>query len=94
MNTPTPSPKIEQLLFKLNSLNLDLTRNMMRLTKRLAHLETESETESQDECLVLSEAHYNIVDRKRQKREHLASWKINIILNEKIDAPIEYERLH
>ena len=81
------SPRIAQLCFSLAVLSGDLTRQLDALTKRLGcPVDTPS-----DDCLILSAAPHNIVDRKKDKQRHQKQWKIT--LKEKIEESIEYERL-
>lgn len=82
MDIPT-TPKVALLLSRLNALNLELTKNMNQLTKRLSHLEEES--------FVLQPAKENIVDRKKEKERHKKRWKVQ--LKEVLETPVEFEIL-
>jgi hypothetical protein len=77
-----PTPRIQLLLSRLKSLNNDLAKNMIRLVARL---------DPSDDCLVLLPAVSNIIDRARDKKKHLSSYKV--ILREQIDSEIDYDTL-
>lgn len=81
MELPT-TPKVALLLERLNALNLEVTKNMNQLTKRLAHLE---------EPLVLRPAKENIVDKKKDKQRHKKSWKVEV--KDILNTPIEFEEV-
>jgi len=55
---------------------------MIRLVARL---------DPSDDCLVLLPAVSNIIDRARDKKKHLSSYKV--ILREQIDSEIDYDTL-
>ena len=79
------TPRLAQLCFSLAVLSADLTRQLDSLSRRLGC------PPPSDDCLVLSDAPYNIVDRKKEKEHRKKQWKVT--LKEHIDLPIEYDTL-
>lgn len=75
-----PTPKIQQICFRLAILVSDLTTQLDSLTRRLG-VQT-------DDCLVLEAAKHNIVDRKKDKERHKKRWKVELkeILDSEIDG--------
>jgi hypothetical protein len=74
-----PTPRIQELCFRLAVLSSDLALQLGQLTRRLG-VQT-------DECLVLSAALHNVVDRKKEKERHKKRWKIE--LKELLDTEID-----
>ncbi len=76
-----PTPKLRQLCFRLAVLASDLSLQLDQLTRRLGVVEPP------DDCLVLSAALHNVVDRKKEKERHKKKWKIE--LKELLDTEID-----
>ena len=76
-----PTPILRQLCFRLAVLASDLSLQLDQLTRRLGVVEPP------DDCLVLSAALHNVVDRKKEKEHHKKKWKIE--LKELLDTEID-----
>lgn len=83
MEPESTTPKIALLLSRLQTLNLEVTRNINKIITRLDHLNQET--------ITLTPAKHNIVDRTLEKERHQKSYKVE--LKQIIDTAIEYECL-
>jgi hypothetical protein len=83
MEPESTTPKIALLLSRLQTLNLEVTRNINKIITRLDHLNQET--------ITLTPANHNIVDRTLEKERHQKSYKVE--LKQIIDTAIEYECL-
>lgn len=83
MEPESTTPKIALLLSRLQTLNLEVSKNINKIVSRLDHLNQET--------ITLSPAHQNIVDRDKEKSRHRKSYKVE--LKELIDTAVEYECL-
>lgn len=78
----TTTPKIALLLSRLQTLNLEVTKNINKIVQRL---------DSFEPPLELRPALENIVDRKKEKERHLKSYKVT--LKDIVDTGVDYELL-
>jgi hypothetical protein len=83
MEPDTTTPRISLLLSRLKTLNLEVSKNINSLVKRLDHLEHET--------IVLDKALHNIVDRTADTIRHLKSYTVTV--KEPVDFDLEIEVL-
>lgn len=76
------TPRILDLCLTLSTLSSTLTRQVDTLTRRVG---------VPLDCLVLSPALENLVDRQKDKAALLAQWRV--LLLEPLETPIEAELL-
>ena len=64
-----PTPKVQDLCFRLTLLVSDLEADVKRLQAKLGVSE---------EVIVLNNDPWNIVDRKKEKERHRKRWKVTL----------------
>lgn len=77
------TPKIALLLSRLQTLNLEVSKNINKIVARLDHLNQET--------ITLTPAKHNIVDRIKEKEHRKKQWKVSV--KEIIETPIHYDVL-
>ena len=76
------TPRVALLLQRVRDLSVQLSDDLDRLSRRL---------KTSDECLVLKDAPWNIVDRQADKRLRRQGWTVT--LGELVSEEIESEPL-
>ena len=65
-----PTPKVQDLCFRLTLLVSDLEKDLSRLRAKLGVVP--------EEVIVLNNDPWNIVDRKKEKERHRKRWKVTL----------------